>query len=117
METECPVVFPQGIGVVPWMVPGGKEIGIKTSEIMKTRNVAVWAHHGLFVCGHDFDETFGLMHTVEKSAEILVKVMSMSDRKLNTIQPQDFRDLQKPFNITLDEKYLYDKPTDKIGDR
>ena len=57
------------------------------------------------------------MHTVEKSAEILVKVMSMSDRKLNTIQPQDFRDLQKPFNITLDEKYLYDKPTDKIGDR
>lgn len=117
METECPVVFPQGIGVVPWMVPGGKEIGIKTSEIMKTRNVAVWAHHGLFVCGHDLDETFGLMHTVEKSAEILVKVMSMSDRKLNTIQPQDFRDLQKPFNITLDEKYLYDKPTDKIGDR
>ena len=26
METECPVVFPQGIGVVPWMVPGGKEM-------------------------------------------------------------------------------------------
>ena len=23
MATECPVVFPDGIGVVPWMVPGG----------------------------------------------------------------------------------------------
>lgn len=109
METECPVVFPQGIGVVEWMVPGGKEIGIKTSEIMKTRNVAVWAHHGMFVCGHDFDEAFGLMHTVEKAAEILVKVMSMSPTKLNTITPQNFRDLQEPFNITLDEKYLYEK--------
>ncbi|MBR2745742.1 MAG: rhamnulose-1-phosphate aldolase [Erysipelotrichaceae bacterium] len=117
MATECPVVFPQGIGVVPWMVPGGKEIGIKTSEIMKTRNVAIWAHHGMFVCGHDFDETFGLMHTVEKSAEILVKVMSMSDRKLNTITPQDFRDLQKPFNITLDETALYEKKSNKIGER
>ena len=117
METECPVVFPQGIGVVPWMVPGGKEIGVKTSEIMKTKNVAIWAHHGIFVCGHDFDETFGLLHTVEKSAEILVKVMSMSNTKLNTIQPQDFRDLQKPFNITLDEKYLYEKKSNKIGEK
>lgn len=117
METECPVVFPQGIGVVKWMVPGGREIGEKTSEIMKEKNVAVWAHHGMFVTGHDFDETFGLMHTVEKSAEILVKVMSMSNTKRNTITPQNFRDLQKPFNITLDEKYLYEKKSDKIGER
>ena len=109
METECPVVFPQGIGVVPWMVPGGKEIGIKTSKIMETKSVAIWAHHGMFVCGHDFDETFGLMHTVEKAAEILVKVKSMANKKLNTITPQDFRDLQEPFGITLDEKYLYEK--------
>ena len=25
MATECPVVFPSGIGVVGWMVPGGRE--------------------------------------------------------------------------------------------
>ena len=117
METECPVVFPKGIGVVEWMVPGGREIGVKTSEIMKEKDVAIWAHHGMFVTGHDFDEAFGLMHTVEKAAEILVKVMSMSNTKLNTINPQDFRDLQEPFNIKLDEKYLYDKPSNKIGDR
>ena len=24
--TECPVVFPGGVGVVPWMVPGGRDI-------------------------------------------------------------------------------------------
>ena len=23
--TECPVVFPDGVGVGPWMVPGGRE--------------------------------------------------------------------------------------------
>ena len=109
METECPVVFPKGIGVVEWMVPGGREIGVKTSEIMKEKDVAIWAHHGMFVTGHDFDEAFGLMHTVEKAAEILVKVMSMSNTKLNTITPQNFRDLQEPFGISLDEKYLYEK--------
>ncbi|MBQ1810945.1 MAG: rhamnulose-1-phosphate aldolase [Erysipelotrichaceae bacterium] len=117
METECPVVFPEGIGIVEWMVPGGREIGIKTSEIMKTKNVAIWAHHGIFVAGHDFDEAFGLLHTVEKAAEILVKVLSMSSAKTNTIQPQDFRDLAKEFKVTLDEKYLYEKSSKKIGER
>ena len=117
METECPVVFPEGIGIVPWMVPGGKEIGVKTSAIMKTKNVAIWAHHGIFVAGHDFDEAFGLLHTVEKAAEILVKVMSMGNTKRNTIHPQDFRDLGRDFHVSLDEKYLYEKSSDRIGER
>ena len=29
--TECPVVFPEGVGVVPWMVPGGADIAMATS--------------------------------------------------------------------------------------
>ena len=48
-----------------------------TSELMKKYDVAIWAHHGMFAAGEDFDLTFGLMHTVEKSAEILVKMLSM----------------------------------------
>ena len=71
MATECPVVFPDGVGVVPWMVPGGREIAVATSELMKKYDLAIWAHHGTFAAGKDFDLTFGLMHTVEKSAEIL----------------------------------------------
>ena len=35
MATECPVVFPSGIGVVPWMVPGGAAIAEATGELMK----------------------------------------------------------------------------------
>ncbi len=107
--TECPVVFPQGIGVVPWMVPGGRAIAVETSKLMKEYDVAIWAHHGMFCAGEDFDLTFGLMHTVEKSAEILVKVLSMSPKKMQTIQPQEFRDLAKDFKVSLPEKFLYEK--------
>ena len=32
--TECPVVFPGGVGVVPWMVPGGADIAMATCEKM-----------------------------------------------------------------------------------
>ncbi|MCR5716356.1 MAG: rhamnulose-1-phosphate aldolase, partial [Lachnospiraceae bacterium] len=35
MATECPVVFPEGIGVIPWMVPGGRDIAIETSKLME----------------------------------------------------------------------------------
>ncbi len=59
MATECPVVFPSGIGVVPWMVPGGREIAVATSELMKKYDLAIWAHHGMFAAGFDFDLTFG----------------------------------------------------------
>ncbi|WP_026523937.1 rhamnulose-1-phosphate aldolase [Butyrivibrio sp. MB2005] len=117
MATECPVVFPDGIGVVPWMVPGGREIAVATSEIMKKQDVAIWAHHGMFACGTDFDITFGLMHTVEKAAEVLVKVMSMTDRKRQTIEPDMFRALNGPFGIKVNEDCLYEKKSDKIGEK
>lgn len=115
MATECPIVFPEGIGIVPWMLCGGKLIGDATAEIMKTQDVAVWAHHGAFCCGYDFDLTFGLMHTVEKAASILVKVMSMSQYKLNTITPAQFRELNEPFGVKINEKFLYEKKDGRIG--
>ena len=117
MATECPIVFPEGIGIVPWMVPGGRDIAVATSEIMKRQDVAIWAHHGMFACGTDFDITFGLMHTVEKAAEILVKVMSMTDKKRQTIEPENFRALNEPFNVKISEEFLYDKKSDVIGNR
>ena len=76
---------------------------------MKQYDVAIWAHHGMFAAGENFDLTFGLMHTVEKSAEILVKMLSMRPDKLQTITTQNFRDLAVDFNVELPEKFLYEK--------
>ncbi len=109
MATECPVVFPNGIGVVGWMVPGGREIAEATSKLMETYDAAIWAHHGIFCAGEGAHTTFGLMHTIEKSAEILVKVLSMSPKKLQTIQPDQFRELAKAFKVELPERFLYEK--------
>jgi len=109
MATECPVVFPDGVGVIGWMVPGGRDIAIETSRLMEKYDVAIWAHHGMFCSGEDFDFTFGLMHTVEKSAEILTKVLSMKPNKLQTITEDNFRMLAKDFRLELPEEFLYHK--------
>lgn len=104
--TECPVVFPGGVGVVPWMVPGGAAIAHATSRLMQTYDAVVWTHHGLFVSGPDFDTTFGLMHTIEKSAEIYMKVLATGKPILQTITDDDLRAIAKEFGVTLREEFL-----------
>lgn len=104
--TECPVVFPNGVGVVEWMVPGGSDIAMATSRLMEKYEAAVWAHHGLFCSGPDFDITFGLMHTIEKAAEIYVKVLSMGKDIKQTITDDNLRAIAKEFGVTLNEEFL-----------
>ncbi len=106
--TECIVVFPMGVGVVPWMVPGGSEIAVATSELMKTYDAVIWSQHGLFCSGPDFDTTFGLMHTIEKSAQIWCQTRSINGNKpfVNTITDEGLRQIGKDFNIEIIEEFL-----------
>lgn len=76
--TECIMVFPQGVGVVPWMVPGSPPVAEATANLMKTYDACIWAQHGLFCAGSDFDTTFGLMHTIEKAATIYAQARMMN---------------------------------------
>ena len=104
--TECPIVFPEGVGVVDWMVPGGADIAMATSELMKKYDAAVWAHHGLFCSGPDFDTTFGLMHTIEKAAEIYVKALSCGQGIRQTITDEQLLDIARDFGFKLNEELL-----------
>ncbi|WP_442796880.1 rhamnulose-1-phosphate aldolase [Pantoea vagans] len=76
-STECLVVFPDGVGVLPWMVPGTDEIGTATAGQMQSHTLVMWPFHGVFGTGPTLDETFGLIDTAEKSSEVIVKVLSM----------------------------------------
>ena len=69
-NTEAVVVFPEGIGVLPCMVCGTNLIGEATAEKMKTHRLVSWTNHGIYGSGKDIDEAFGLIETVEKTAEI-----------------------------------------------
>lgn len=109
MMTECPVVFPEGVGVIEWMVPGGRDIAVATSQKAEKYNAVIWTHHGIFCSGEDFDSTFGRMHAIEKSAEVWMKVHSVAAHKRQTISVEGFRQLAKEFGVTLNEDALYEK--------
>jgi rhamnulose-1-phosphate aldolase len=108
MMPECAMTFPSGIGVVPWMVPGQAEISLLSGELMKKYDVILWAQHGLFSSGETLDGAFGLIHTVEKAAEILLKVLSVGPKR-QAATLQDFKDMAKAFRLNLPQRFLYEK--------
>ena len=71
-HTEAVVVFPDGVGVLPCMVGGTQEIALATAEKMKEYRLVVWTNHGIYGTGRDIDEAFGLIETVEKTAQIFM---------------------------------------------
>ncbi len=98
-STECLVVFPDGIGIVPWMVPGTDGIGTQTAEQMRAHSLVLWPFHGIFGSGPTLDDAFGLIDTAEKSAEIMVKVLSMGGKR-QTISSEELVALGKRFGVT-----------------
>ncbi len=103
-ETECAIIFPEGVGIVDWMVPGGTEIAYKTAEEIRKYSAVVWAFHGIFGSGRTFDEAFGLVHTIEKAAEIYLKARAAGI--IRTISDDNLRKLASAFGVTINESFL-----------
>lgn len=106
---ESMVAFPAGVGVVPWMVPGGPEIADATAAAMRDHGVCVWAHHGLFCAAPGFDAAFGVVQTVEKAAGVYAQARAMnggSDRFLNTIPDEGLRGIAAAYGLPVNEAYL-----------
>ena len=104
MCSECIVVFADGVNVLPWMLCGTNEIGEATAEKMLTSRLVVWSQHGIYGAGKNLDETFGLIETAEKAAEIYMKIAHLP--VVNTITDEQMHQLEKRFGIRAREGYL-----------
>lgn len=102
--TESIVVFPDGLGVLPWMVCGTNEIGEATAEKMKKYRLVIWTLHGIYGAGRDMDETFGLIETVEKAAKQYMLTAHLE--KLNTISDAQLKALAERFEVDYRKDFL-----------
>lgn len=97
MQTESIVVFPEGVAVLPWILCGGTLIGTETAKLMSEYRSVVWAQHGIFCTGRGLDEVFGLIETIEKAAEIYMKIC---DKKIyQSITNENLKEVAKAFNL------------------
>ena len=104
MCTECIVVFPDGVGVLPWMLCGTNEIGEATAEKMTEFRLVVWGMHGIYGAGKTMDETFGLIETVEKAAEIYMLTAHLP--RVNTIKDEEMVTLAEFFGVKYRKDFL-----------
>ncbi len=102
--TECMVVFPDGVGVLPWMLCGTNEIGEATAKKMEEFRLVVWGLHGLYGAGKDIDEAFGLVETVEKAAQLYM--ISAHLPRINTITDDQLREIAEGFGVKYREDFL-----------
>lgn len=105
MCTECLVVFPEGVSVIPWLIPGSNEIGEATHAKMKETRLIVWPQHGIYGAGKDMDETFGLIETAEKAAQVYTYVMAQGGIK-QTLSDDNLKLLADAFGVSPKEGYL-----------
>lgn len=106
MQTESLVVFPEGVGIIPWMVPGTNAIGEATASKLEHFRAVIWPQHGLFGTGATIDEAFGLIETIEKAAQIWTVVQMQGGQIKQTITDQDLLDLAKTFGVTPNHDFI-----------
>ena len=104
MCTECIVVFPDGIGILPWMLCGTNEIGEATAAKMKEFRLVIWSLHGIYGAGKSLDETFGLIETVEKAAQIYMLTAHLP--RINTISDSAMHELEQLFGVKAKDGWL-----------
>ena len=64
---------------------------------MKEYRAVVWSQHGLFSTGRDLDEVFGLIETIEKAAEIYMKILG--HKVYSTITNDNLKEIAGAFNL------------------
>ena len=98
MITECLIVFPDGIGVVPWMVCGTEAIGQATAAKLKDSRIVVWAYHGILATGSSIADCFGLIETVNKAAKVYLSIAHLPHQ--DGISDRQLHDLADFFKVT-----------------
>lgn len=95
--------IPYSVGIDTWGVDYAlldekdEEIGEATAKKMKDFRLVVWTNHGIYGTGKDMDEAFGLIETVEKTAQIYMLALG---HVVNEIPDEVIKGLAKLWGLT-----------------
>ncbi len=93
MMPEVKVFVPKGIGLVPYLTPGSKELADATLEEAKTHSLVLWQMHGCLAMGKDVWETYDFLDLMNKAATIYLLCLK-SGSKPRGISDQDLKELE-----------------------
>lgn len=71
---------------------------------MKEFRLVIRGMHGIYGAGKDLDETFGLIETVEKAAQIYMLTAHLP--RINTIKDEEMKELAEFFGVDYRRDFL-----------
>jgi rhamnulose-1-phosphate aldolase len=70
MHPETLLFIPEGVGFIPYTLPGTEEIAKKTLASLDAHSVVIWEKHGCLAVGENLIEAFDQIDILAKSANI-----------------------------------------------
>jgi len=114
LHSECIALFPEGVEVAPWRLPGSAELSMETGRGFLKRRLMVWPFHGVVAAGRSLDEAVGLIETVEKASGIYLKALAAGGPNV-WLTEHDLRAVAAHFGVVPDEEILGSKPPGPDG--
>ena len=100
MHPETFIVVPQGIGLVPYEIPGTLDLADASLCLLEKHDIIIWEKHGVLAVGENLSDTFDLIDTLSKSAQIYAFAKSCGYNPEGLTQKQ-IEGLIEPFGIVL----------------
>lgn len=94
MHPETLLFLPDGIGFIPFTVPGTENIAMATLRGFENHKVVVWEKHGCMAVAPSFPEAFDHLDILAKSAKIyfMCKTAGMEPQGLSSEQMKQIRE-------------------------
>ena len=106
--SESVIAFPNGIGYTGWMCPGSLELAQATAGQLEMFNACMWQLHGVLVSAADFDSALGMVHAMEKAAQIYMAARAaVADKSQVAMLSDDcLRVMARRYDLPINESFL-----------
>jgi rhamnulose-1-phosphate aldolase len=98
-QPETIINVPEGIGILPFLLPGSTHLMIETMLCMRDHRVVVWSHHGIMARADDsILHALDLVEYVETAAQYETLNLYTGEAS-GGIDPQFLRDIAEIWNV------------------
>ena len=98
MIPETRAFCPKGVGIVPYRIPGSKELADETLKQLDEYDVVLWEKHGCVSVSKDVGEAFDMIDTLSKSAQIYMNAKTMGFEP-DGMTSQQMNDIKRDFHL------------------
>ena len=98
-QPETILNMPEGIGIIPYILPGSAELVVETKLSLREHQIVVWARHGVMArSDNSISHASDLIEYAETAAHYETLNL-LTDQKGGGLSPEEIREICKTWNV------------------